>query len=156
MYWINLQRAFHGSNCLSVVMFASRMYIFWQFLIKGFRNNNAKQSLSYKRFCLLLLFRSNRRYSIISKHQSRGIVLLKKLHLQVAFHILFIGKIRPLITPGAITRPMNLSNSSKLTDHLSFPVTRRGFSYCTFLNVSQHEFIEINSKKRDYTVTLNA
>ena len=121
MNWINLQRALHGSNCLSIVMFVSGMYAFWKFSMNGFHSDDARQNLPCIRFSLLSLFWSNRRFFIIFKTLSRGIVWLNKLHLQVALHILFIGKIRTPKIFQAITRLMNLSNSPKLMDHLSFP-----------------------------------
>ena len=78
-----------------------------------------------------------------------------KLHSLLAFHIFFIGKV-PSITLRAINRLMNLSTFIQ-TDRLFVIFCHSlGFSYRIFPNMSQHGFIEKNSKGRDYIVLLNA
>ena len=72
----------------------------------------AKQNLSCSKFVLLSLFKSKRRYLIISRNLFRGIVLLSNGQPETLSHMLLIGKFLPPIAPREIIKPINFSKSS--------------------------------------------
>ena len=139
MCCINLQRALHSSSCSSTAIKTFGMYAFWQFSTKGIYMEDAKQNLSCSKF-LLSLFKSKRRYLIISKNLLRGIVLLNNRQPQTLSHMLLIGKFLPLISPRAIIKPINFSKSSKLIVQMGFFVIR-----CASASVHFRVFLNVGS-----------
>ena len=90
--------------------------------------------------CSFSLFKSKRRYLIISRNLLRGIVLLNNGQPQTLSHMLLIGKFLPPIAPRAIIKPINFSKSSKLIVQLGFFVTR-----CASALVHFRMFLNIGS-----------
>ena len=110
---------------------------------------DAKQNFSHSKFVLLSLFKSKRRYLIISRNLLRGIVLLNNGQLQTLSHMLLIGKFLQPIAPRAIIKPINFSKSSKLIVQLGFFVTRCASAlvhFRMFLNIGS--LINICRRKR--------
>ena len=138
MYCINLQRALHGSSCSSTVIKTFGMYAFWQFSTKGIHMEDTTQNLSCFKFVILSLFKSKRRYLIISRNLLRGIVLLNNGQPQTLSRMPLIGEFLPPIAPRAIIKPINFSKSFKLIVQLGFFVTRcasASVHFCMFLNI---------------------
>ena len=138
MYCIDLQRALHGSSCSSTVIKTFEMYAFCQFSTKGIHIEDAKQNLSCSKF-VLSLFKSKRRYLIISRNLLRGIVLLNNGQPQTLSYMLLIRKFLPPIVHRAIVKPINFSKSSKLIVQLGFFVTR-----CASASVHFRLFLSIS------------